>query len=235
MNLILLFEEDFVAPSTVRLQGRRWEHIVRVHRARVGDPLRVGRLDGPIGTGVVARLTPDALEMAVSLDYAPPPPLPISLLLALPRPKSLKKTLQVATAMGVKRIVLFHTHRVEKSYWQSPVLAPDALLGQMLVALEQAGDTVLPQVVLRRRFKPFVDDELPDLVRGTRALVAHPAATQPCPRVTQSAITLAVGPEGGFIPYEIEMLEARGFEAVTLGERRLRVEHAVPVLLGRLF
>jgi RsmE family RNA methyltransferase len=47
-------------------------------------------------------------------------------------------------------------------------------------------------------------------------------------------VTLAIGPEGGFIPYEIDMLKAAGFEDVSFGERILRVEHAVAALVGRI-
>lgn len=235
MNLILLFEEDFVGPYRVRLRGRRLQHVLAVHRARVGDALRVGRVDAQTGVGVITALAGDVLEMEVALDQEPPPALPVTLLLALPRPKSLKKVLQAATAMGVKRVVLLASWRVEKSFWGSPLLGPEALREQLVLGLEQARDTVLPEITVRKRFKPFVEDELPDMIRGTRALVAHPPAPQPCPRAVSSPVTLAVGPEGGFIPYEIGLLQARGFEAVSLGVRSLRVEHAVPALLGRLF
>jgi RsmE family RNA methyltransferase len=236
MNLIILFPSDFVGGgSHVRLDGRRLQHVLRVHRARAGDTLRTGLLGGRIGSGRITALDSRGLEMEVALEEPPPPPLPVTLLLALPRPKSLKKVLQAATAMGVKRIVLMQTWRVEKSFWQSPLLGAAALREQLLLGLEQAGDTVLPEVSLRPRFKPFVEDEVPALVAGTRALLAHPAAARPCPRAMPTAVTLAVGPEGGFTPYEVEMLEARGFEAVSLGARRLRVEHAVPALLARLF
>jgi RsmE family RNA methyltransferase len=236
MNLILLFEEDFVGGTqSVRLAGRRFEHVRSVHRAGVGDQLRVGVLNGLLGRGAVTALGDDFMEMDVVIDQAPPAALPATLLLALPRPKSLKRILQAVTAMGVKRIVLMNTWRVEKSYWGSPALQPAALREQLILGLEQARDTAMPEVQVRRRFKPFVEDEVPDLVRGTRALVAHPAALAPCPRQLSRPVTLAVGPEGGFIPYEVEMLQGRGFEAVTLGNRSLRVEHAVPALLGRLF
>ncbi len=235
MNLILLFEDDFVGDGHVRLHARRLQHVRVVHRACVGDALRVGLLNARVGRGVVTSLSNDALEMDVTLEQPPPAALPVTLLLALPRPKSLKKVLQAVTAMGVKRVVLMATWRVEKSFWDSPVLQPEALRDQMVLGLEQARDTVLPEVTLRRRFKPFVEDEVPDLIRDTRALLAHPLAAQPCPRAVQGAVTLAVGPEGGFIPYEVEMFRARGFDVVSFGERSLRVEHVIPALLGRLF
>ena len=234
MNLILLFEEDFVGPQQVRLHGRRLQHVLAVHRARVGDALRVGRVNAQTGSGVITTLTSEVMEMEVALDQDPPPALPVTLLLALPRPKSLKKVLQATTAMGVKRIVLLASWRVEKSFWESPVLRAESLREQLVLGLEQGRDTVLPEIQMRRRFKPFVEDEVPDLIRGTCAFVAHPPAAQPCPHDVGGRVTLAVGPEGGFIPYEIELLQTQGFTAVSLGVRSLRVEHAVPALLGRL-
>jgi 16S rRNA (uracil1498-N3)-methyltransferase len=236
VNLILLFEDDFVdGGPRVRLRGRRQQHVLSVHRARVGEALRVGVLNDRVGTGVISRLDDDVLELDVTLDQPPPAALPVTLLLALPRPKSLKKVLQAVTAMGVKRIVLMETWRVEKSFWHSPVLGAAVLREQMIQGLEQARDTMLPEITLRRRFKPFVEDDVPALMAHTRPLLAHPPAVAPCPRNINAPITLAVGPEGGFTAYEVEMFQTRGFEPVSLGARSLRVEHAVPALLGRLF
>jgi 16S rRNA (uracil1498-N3)-methyltransferase len=236
MNLIILYDGDFVGDtSRVRLQGRRLQHVLRVHRAAAGDTLRVGRLNGQLGTGLITTLGDTALEMDVTLDQAPPASLPLTLLLAMPRPKSVKRVLQAVTAMGVKRVVLMNAWRVEKSFWESPVLQPETLREQMVLGLEQACDTILPEIMLRQRFKPFIEDEVPALISHTRALVAHPQASQPCPRDVREPVTLAVGPEGGFIAYEVELLQSQGFGAVSLGARILRVEHAVPALLGRLF
>lgn len=235
MNLILLFEEDFIDEQRVRLCERRREHVQKVHRADVGDKLTVGLLNGAMGTGEVVLNEGDTLELQVNLHQAPPAALPLTLLLALPRPKMLKRILQTVTAMGVKKLVLLNSYRVEKSYWQTPILQPENLRLQLILGLEQAKDTHLPEVILRKRFKPFVEDELPTMVGDSRALVAHPHTDTACPRQLRTATTLAIGPEGGFIEYEIDKLKETGFEAVHLGPRILRVENAVPAILGRLF
>jgi len=236
MNLILLLPDDGIDGSgRVRLRGRRLRHVLDVHRAAVNDELCVGLLGGGIGIGRVLTLTPEVLEMEVRLDRAPPLPLPLTLILALPRPKVLRRVLRTASSMGVKRIVLLNARRVEKSYWQSPYLEPHAMNEQLLLGLEQARDTMLPEILTRQLFKPFVEDELPGIVRNTLPLVAHPTALAECPRHTDRAVTLAVGPEGGFIPYEVDKLAGCGFTPIRCGERILSTETAVTALLARLF
>lgn len=236
MNLILIEPGDMVpGTSRVRLNGRRLEYVRDVHRAAAGDRLRVGLIDGKIGLGTVVRLDAGLVELDVTLQEDPPPSLPATVLLALPRPKCLKRVLQGLTAMGVKRIFLMNAWRVEKSYWQSPLLEAEAMRQQLMLGLEQARDTRLPKVELRQRFKPFVEDEVAAIAENTISLVAHPDAAVECPRTVTQPVTLAIGPEGGFIQYEIDLLREHGFTAVTLGPRRLRVEQAVAALLGRIF
>lgn len=235
MNLLLLAPEDCPAPGRARLGGRRLQHVREVHRAAAGDRLRVGLLGGAMGEGVITALDADTLEMEFTLEQAAPPKLPLTLLLSLPRPKMLKRIFQTVAAMGVARLVLMNSYRVEKSFWDSPWLAPEAVREQLLLGLEQARDTVLPEVVLEPRFRPFVEDRLPALAAGGRRLLAHPGGAAACPVGVAGPATLAIGPEGGFIPYEVSLLEAAGFEAVHLGPRILRVETAVTALVARLY
>ena len=235
MNLLLLEDGDFIAADRVLLQGRRLKHLQEVHRAAVGDNLRVGRLNGLMGQGQLLRLDPTEAELQISLDQPPPAKLPLTLLLALPRPKMLKRVLQTVASMGVPKLILLNSYRVEKSFWQTPFLQPEAIREQLILGLEQARDTVLPEVLIEKRFKPFVEDQLGELARGSLGLVGHPGDYPSCPRAVEQAVTLAIGPEGGWIPYEVEKLQAAGLAPVQLGERILRVETAVTALLARLF
>lgn len=235
MNLLLLEDADFVAADRVVLQGRRLKHLHEVHRAEAGDSLRVGRLGGLMGSGTLQALSAEQAEISVSFDQPPPAKLPLTLLLALPRPKMLRRVLQTVSAMGVPRLILLNSYRVEKSFWQTPFLEPAAIREQLILGLEQARDTVLPEIIIEKRFKPFVEDRLPALAAGSLGLVGHPGNFPACPRAVEQAVTLAIGPEGGWIPYEVEKLQEAGLQPVQLGERILRVETAVTALLARLF
>lgn len=234
MNLILLNDDDFVSCSSVRLTGRRLKHILEVHQPAVGDELTVGRIGGLIGKGRITAASAVAVEMEVLLGEAPPSPPAINLVLALPRPKVIKRVLLSVASLGVKRLDFINGFRVEKSYWQSPVLKPAGIREALVLGLEQARDTILPEVCLHPLFKPFVEDELPALVKGTLALLAHPGAGESCPHAATQPLTLVIGPEGGFIHYELEKLVAAGCRPVQVGARILRVETAIPFILGRL-
>jgi RsmE family RNA methyltransferase len=235
MNLLLLEQADFVAAGRVVLRDRRFTHMQDVHKVEVGDSLRVGLIDGLMGHAEVVRMEGHEAELSVTLDQPPPAKLPLTLILALPRPKMLRRVFQTLATMGVGKVVLVNSYRVEKSFWQTPFLEPAAIREQLILGLEQARDTVLPEVIIEKRFKPFVEDRLPGMAQGTLGLVGHPGAYPLCPRHLDEAVTLAIGPEGGWIPYEVDLLGKAGLQPVQLGERILRVETAVAVLLARLF
>jgi RsmE family RNA methyltransferase len=235
VNLLLLEKEDFVGKNEVLLKDRRFAHMKEVHQAEEGDSLRVGQLNGLMGQGTIVELTPQAARIHIELNQIPPPKLPLTLILALPRPKMLRRVLQSVSSMGVPRLILINSYRVEKSFWQTPFLEASAIREQLVLGLEQARDTVLPDVMIEKRFKPFVEDRLSSLVSGTVGLVGHPGPYPPCPRQIERPVTLAIGPEGGWIPYEIDKLHQAGLSPVQLGERILRVETAVTALLARLF
>ena len=154
MNLILLSPDDIEDGRLARVRDpRRLAHLHEVHRASPGDLLTLGIEGGKIGRGELLALGDDeALFNVAGLDQAPPPALPVHLVLALPRPRMLARTLEHVTALGVKHITLLNTRRVEKSYWQSPELGEEKIHRHLVLGLEQARDTRLPEVVLAKGF-----------------------------------------------------------------------------------
>ena len=227
--------DNSLSGNLVRITGRQLQQLTNVQRSAVGDTVRVGEINGLIGSATIIELKSSEALLQINLSSPPPPPIPLTLIMAMPRPKMLRRSLQTITAMGVKEIYLINSMRVEKSYWQTPLLKPEAVEEEFILGLEQARDTIMPTLHIRKRFKPFVEDELPTIIQGRKNLLAHPVTETRCPIDIQQPATLAIGPEGGFIPYEVELLNAAGFETVHIGPRILRVETAVPALLSRLF
>ncbi|KAG5463673.1 MAG: Alpha/beta knot methyltransferase [Olpidium bornovanus] len=206
---------------------------------------------------------PGYVELEIlELRSEPPPKLPLTLLLALPRPKVLHRVLQAVSSLGVPRLVLVAAARVERSYWSATKLRPAEVREQLLLGLEQARDTVLPQLVMLDTWDAVVgrlaglDGAVdPDSwFAAATKLVAHPPdadddgpaapggvssddSVATCPRglpLSRNAV-LAIGPEGGWVPEEVAFLRSIGFRCVSLGKRILRTETAIPVLIGRLF
>ena len=235
VNLVLLEPRELASGPRVALDGRRALHIASVLKPEIGETIGVGEVGGRLGRAVVHALSSDRVELEVALDAEPPAPLPVELVLALPRPKILRKVLQAIASMGIKRAVLLGSYRVEKSYWQTPFLEPEALRDELLLGLEQGRDTALPEIRLARFFKPFVEDELDATFPEGARLLPHPKTetTLALPTGARRCV-LAIGPEGGWTDYEARTLEERGFAPFTLGPRILRVDVAVPYLTGLL-
>jgi RsmE family RNA methyltransferase len=233
VNLLLLAPEELREGRAI-IRGRRLAHAREVLAAMPGDDLRVGVRGGRLGRATVEAVDASAMSLAVRLEQPPPAKLPLTLILALPRPKVLSRTLAAATSLGVARIVLCNAWRVEKAYWQSERLAPAALAAAVDAGLEQAVDTVPPEISLERLFVPFCAERLPACAAGATCLVAHPQSAGAAPRALTGPVVLAVGPEGGFIAAELGSLARAGFAAVSLGPRILRVETAMAALIGRL-
>jgi len=234
MNLILLFDSDFVSSHRVRLADRRFLHVKEILKVQEGQVLSVGQINGLMGEGLVISLTDTSVELDIQLSQKPPEPLPLTLILALPRPQMLKRTLFCATSLGVKKIIFLNFNRVERSFWNSSALKPEAIKEQLVLGLQQAKDTIMPEVLFKKRFKPFIEDELPVLIKNTKAYLAHPGEKACLPKGKKDVV-LIIGPEGGLVDYEVELLKSKGVKTVNLGKRILRFENVIPYAVGKIF
>ena len=234
MNILLINKKNIKANRTI-VSGRQFDHLKKVLRVSTGDRIRVGVIDGLIGIGKVEKFEMDYIMLSISANSPPPKAIPATIILSLPRPKFLKRILQNLAALGIKDIHIIHSQRVEKSYWNTPQLHLSQMNENFILGLEQAGDTVVPNVTLHKRFKPFVEDVLPSLMNGQDAFLAQPRSERSCPVCINKSSLLIIGPEGGFIPYEINIFENIGFQAVSIGDRIMRVEVAIPMLISRLY
>ncbi|MCC4309543.1 16S rRNA (uracil(1498)-N(3))-methyltransferase [Alcanivorax marinus] len=234
MNLLLLHPDQRLDEHRWRLDPRQAGHVRTVLGLTEGAPCRAGLLNGPLGEGRIESIDNNEIVLSFKAISHPPPPLGLNLLLALPRPKMLKRLLIDAASLGIKRIVLVNAWKVDKSYWRTPTLKADLLREKLLLGLEQAGDTVLPELLLAPRFRPFVEDDLDAWAGAGPRFLAQPGDHPALPHELDEPATLAIGPEGGWTPFEVEMLQEHGFRAHRFGTRILRVETALPALVGAL-
>jgi RsmE family RNA methyltransferase len=255
VNLLLVAPEE-ITDAEVVLADRRAEHLRGVLGSTVGSQVRTGIVGGGIGTAEVVADDGHRITLRLAITAPAPPPLPIGLVLAVPRPKALTRVIEAVASFGVEWIALTNAWRVDKSYLHSPRLAPDALAQAARLGAEQGATTHLPAISIHRRLMELLDARWPALetagpetARPETAgpetagpetagdevrLIAHPGG-KPIERAVHGGpVTLAIGPEGGWIPREVETFVERGFVAVSLGSAILRVETAVAAALGQL-
>jgi 16S rRNA (uracil1498-N3)-methyltransferase len=236
MNLLLLEPREVAGGGHVALSDIRAAHLLNVLRVTPGQTVRVGLVDGPLGIGEVRSAGEDGVALHCTFETAVPPRPPVDLLLALPRPKVMRRLWPQLAALGVGHIMLTNAARVERNYFDAHVLAPDRYRPLLIEGLQQARDTRLPRVTIHRRFKVLVEDELDSVFADGVRLAADPAAAASPMEIVRSGredrALLAIGPEGGWNDFERGLLAAHGFRSVSLGPRTLRTDTACIALVA---
>lgn len=243
MNLIILTENDFSAQNQITLTDHRAEHIINILKANVGDPVEVGLLNSGHGTAIIEDISGTKIVMKCGALASKPSEssLKIDLICALPRPQTLKKVLIISAMMGVRNLFLIRANRVEKSYFHSPLLEPDNYTQYLLEGLSQGKLTKIPEVSFHDRFKPFFEDYLPSLEnfnsKDMLKLIPEQSSKSHLDQIYNQnfeQVIIAIGPEGGWVPFEIDLMQDHRFLTFTLGDWTLRVEHAVTSTLAQL-
>jgi 16S rRNA (uracil1498-N3)-methyltransferase len=233
---LLLFESAELQGGYLDVHGPRAEHLSGICKLQPGDPVRVGEIGGGCGEARVEQITKEYVRLLVpNMKGAPPTPW-IDLILAIPRPIMLKRIIQLCGTVAIRRLMLISSARVEKSFFQSPLLEESGIREQLLLGMEQGMSTYLPAVTIHRSFRRFLAEQF-TAAPGSLCLLAHPQAEVNVLRALSSGprqVTVAIGPEGGWIPSEVEDFAARGFAKISLGARTLRVENAVNFALAQL-
>lgn len=201
-------------------------HLLKVLRARNGQPLTLFNGDGAVYRAILAGVSSGAamLEVVERCPRVTRSPLAIQVFLPLTRGERWDWSLQKAVELGVQRIqpvacrhgmVQLSEARGEKrlARWRDMVIA----------ACEQSGATTIPELA-----PPLALEAAWGAVRGT-PLVLDPEGSarfvslkdHPGPE-----ITLLSGPEGGLAAEEVGAAQAHGFRLMRMGPRILRAETA---------
>jgi len=237
MNLILLEDRDRGDGSCVTLIDARATHLLKVLRVTPGQTVRIGMLDGSFGTGTVEAVNDGRVTMRCVFDADAPPRPRVDVLLALPRPKVLRRLWAQFAALGVGHIILTNASRVERDYFDAHVLLETCYRSLLIEGLQQARDTRLPRVSIHRQFRILVEDHPDALLPSGVRLVADPSGRTSIANALagrDERVLLAIGPEGGWNEFELNLLADHGFTRVGLGQRTLRVDTASIALLSHV-
>lgn len=237
MNLLLFQPSEAIAENhyVLPVDDRRITHLQNILMLTTNECVEAGVINGSLGNATLIKKNPQDWHFAFIPTATPPHPLPITLILALPRPKMLRRVLLDAITLGIKHIILINSYKVEKSYWQTPRLKEEQLKEIVHLALEQAKDTQPPLIEIKKRFKPFVEDELINIKTNKECYLLHPGNGSYLPQITKhKKVIIAIGPEGGWSDYEVARFTEVGFNQYSLGQRILRVETALPTVIGRI-
>lgn len=236
--MLLIEPHELKDGRVARVAGVRARHLREELRVTVGHVLRIGLLNGPHGRGTVQAVSEDVIDVQCEWDAASPPNVAaIDLILALPRPKVMKRLWAQLAMLGVRRIAVVNAENVERCYFDSHVLSPTFYRPLLIEGLQQAQNTHLPEVRIEKRLKVFVEDALDNWAPQTTRLLADPNAESTlndCMATPSDSAVLAVGPETGWTDYERELLARHGFRAFSLGRRTLRTDTACIALLALL-
>ena len=148
MNILLLPEIEKGQTCLTLTEVSQIKHVQQVLELETGDRLKVGSLQGNLGSAVIEGVSDTQLKLTdIILDILPPSKLDLTVILALPRPKVLRRLIMDMTAIGVREIILVNSYRTDKSYWQSPMLARiDEFVRE---GLQQGVDTIPPLIQLK--------------------------------------------------------------------------------------
>ena len=236
VNLLLLQSEEELSPERrFIVTGERAEHIRTVLRAKVGDTVKTGILNGKIGNAVLLELEKGrAVLEAGEFFMSPPEGIPVSLIVSLPRPQSFRKVLHFAVSAGIKDLIFTHSARVEKSYWNSTALSPEKIREGVREGLEQGFDTREPNIRFYRYLKEFLKESETLFPENAKRIIAHPGRPAGELKTEGRERVLAIGPEGGYVESEIRAFAEAGFEPLSFGTHILRVEFAAAFITGFL-
>ncbi|QDU95323.1 16S rRNA (uracil(1498)-N(3))-methyltransferase [Lignipirellula cremea] len=227
------FSETPVAGPAIELGPLEAQHLTRVMRAKVGDPLIVFDNSGAEFAAEVASIRRSAVEVRIleRREIDRESPCRITIAAALPKGDRQKTMVEKLVELGVSTLVPLETTR-QVARLSDNVL--DRLRRTVIEASKQCGRNRLMEITEGATLPDWVQAADPQAARW----LAHPGG-QPLYSLATAAspaagVCCAIGPEGGFTDEEVALAEAAGWRWISLGPRILRVETAAMALAAVL-
>ena len=234
MRLTRVFvESQLQSGSVLELPRETGAHLAKVLRARSGDEVVLFNGDGREFTGAIEKVQGSRVSASIGaariMDRESP--FQLTLVQCIPRGDRMDFIVQKATELGVVRIVPILSQRSvvrldegqsssKQAHWRAVAVS----------ACEQCGRNRLPAVDAPLQLLSYLGGLPRATAGGALRLVLEPergagAIDFATPR-SASRAEIAIGPEGGFAPEELEAFDLSAFSRVSLGPRVLRTETA---------
>ncbi len=227
-----------VDPTEVRPDGRVWltdhraEYVRRTLGSRPAATFRVGLVGGGRGWARAEEAGPEHVVMYCEFSEAPLPRSGISLLLAMPRPKAMKRLWSQLVELGVERVWITSAEGVESSYLTSRALDPEVIRTRLREGMAQCGETRPPAIEIVFDLEQALRRAV-EVAPEAQRWVVDPSFEEPLPGGMEGPVLLAIGPERGWSDRERSRMVAEGFRGGHLGPRILRAETACVAAIAR--
>jgi len=219
-------DRELVPGSIVELPPATATHLAKVLRARSGDQVILFSGDGREYQGAVETVRGMRVTAAVGrgTEVGRESPLAVTLVQCVPRGDRMDFIVQKATELGVARIIPVLSQRsvvrLDGAQAESKAVHWRAVA---LNACEQCGRNRLPAVAAPLALLDYLGGSTSTAPR----LVLEPEpGTRGATPVIDTEVEIAIGPEGGFGPEELDAFRIAGFKRLALGPRILRTETA---------
>ncbi len=222
-SIATLFHEGELRTGEVVLEGDPLEH-ARARRLESGDGVRLADGRGRVADGAIAEVGKRQLVVTIGRVTETPKPLELAVLVPVADKDRMLFAAEKSVELQVTswRPVRFARSRSVASRGEGPRFA-ERVRARMRAALEQSGGAWLPDI--------HEDDDVESALAAIPddwSRIVLDAGGVPLPSCVRNAATgYAVGPEGGFEPRELELLERRGWSPASLAAATLRFETAI--------
>ena len=229
MNCLLFDKSDIKSENLLSVTGNKLSHINNILKLGIGDKIKIGIINEKLGVGKIIKINQYEAIISFVLNKKTKSP-NINVILAMPRPKVMNRLWEQLASLGVNTIFIIGANKVEKYYFNSHTLKKEHYTPLLIKGLEQACCVNKPNIYIEPNIQNFFNQNifLNSMHLNFIADVKSNYLISEFKNKINKAdsITVAIGPEGGWIDNEINLFIKNDFIPICLGERILRVDTA---------
>lgn len=207
------------------LTGSNADHLVRVLRAKPGQKFDIAA-DGKVREGTVLSVSPNQVEFELGVAAESSALPDISVLLSIYKFDRLEWAIEKLTELGITRIMPVVSRRTEANLGKAAEKRVERWRKIALEAAQQSRRAGPPEIPSPQPLKKVLTDANGRRIVLNEGETGETAALKSVLRACQPPIWLALGPQGGWAPEEVELFRQNGWKMASLGSTILRAETA---------